>query len=234
MKTLWLVIFAAALQVGANADDLDRDFRSLGGNKDILERARMLDPNNRVRIVQNRLVDRTLRLEVGADAGVVSGGDTYIDTTNFGVRADLHLTPRWSVGGRIYQSFNELTAQGKAEAKAIKQAEASGNYSEVIDIDYPVRTVMGTLAWYPIYGKLNLFDAGISQFDVYGFVGAGSITTKSGDHPTFGLGAGVGVWLTNHLSTRFEARYQNYTDENYTGKRNLDIMVVNASIGFIL
>jgi outer membrane beta-barrel protein len=238
MKKRMLVILALALNVTAAAiaqtDDLDKDFRSLGGNKEILERAQMLDPNNKVRIVQNRLVDRTWRLEVGADGGIVNGGDTFIETTNFGLRTDLHITPRWSVGARVYQSFNSLTAQGEAEKKAILKAKEAGDYSDVFDIDYPERTVMGTLAWYPIYGKLNLFDAGISQFDVYALIGAGTVTTKSGDHPTFTVGGGVGVWLTNHISTRFEARYQSYSDENYLGTRDLDIMVINASIGFIL
>jgi len=54
-----------------------------------------------VRIVQNRAVDRNLRLEIGANYGLVSGGDVYYRTQNLGANLDFHITPHWSIGARI-------------------------------------------------------------------------------------------------------------------------------------
>jgi hypothetical protein len=70
MKHLKLIILlASALSCSAWAD-LDSDLRGLGGNKELIRRARGLDPKNKVSVVQNRAVDRDLRLELGINYGL--------------------------------------------------------------------------------------------------------------------------------------------------------------------
>ena len=227
-----IFLFLPTLSLAAGVYD---DFDSLGNNKDIAKRARRLDPKNKVRIVQNRLVDRNYRLELGVNYGTVAGGDSYLNTSNLGGSVDFHFNPRWSVGVRYYRSYNELTNQGKQvfdEAK--RQQQETGLSGDVVDVDFPVNTTFATINFYPIYGKLNFFDLGISQFDVYTLLGYGQVQTNNTSSPAYTLGAGVGLWLNNHFSTRFEARYQSYEDKVYSGTRDLNLTIFSFSIGLIL
>lgn len=235
LKQILLFALIATAPVGLLAESkVSEDFKNLGGNEEIIRRAKELDPRNRVRIVQNRLVDRNWRVEVGVTGGLVAGGDSYLNTRNMGANLDLHINPRWSVGLRWYRSFNQLTKQGEqvfkeAAAANAKDAAAGLTY----DIDYPIDTKLAVINWYPIYGKLNIFDLGVSQFDIYALVGAGQVQLDRGPSETYTVGGGVGLWLTQHLSTRFELRYQRYQDQVYTGPRDLDLTIMSASIGLI-
>ena len=73
-----------------------------------------MDPHNEVSIVQNRAVDRNMRLELGVNYGLVGGGEAYYQTQNLGANLDFHINPHWSVGARYYHSFNSLTSEGQA------------------------------------------------------------------------------------------------------------------------
>ena len=94
---LLLTLFVTASAFAQNKVDMKKDFDSLGDNDAIAERAKALDPDNKVEIVQNRLVDRNLRLEVGMLFGLVAGGDTYYSSQNLGADLDFHITPKLSL-----------------------------------------------------------------------------------------------------------------------------------------
>jgi len=51
-----------------------------------------------VRVVQNRLVNRDMRLELGVNYGSFAGGDPYLNTDQLGGSVDLHINPMFSVG----------------------------------------------------------------------------------------------------------------------------------------
>ncbi|MEO0337240.1 MAG: hypothetical protein AAF202_12660, partial [Pseudomonadota bacterium] len=69
MNALKIIPLILCLFTGlsAFADSLLDDAGTLGGNKELIQKARSIDPNNKVRIVQNRLVDRRWRLELGVN-----------------------------------------------------------------------------------------------------------------------------------------------------------------------
>ena len=101
----------AKSQVASNKTiNMETQMDSLGSNQDIIDKARALQPNNSMRIVQKRAVDRDLRLELGLNYGYVAGGDTYIQTQNLGASLDFHFTPRWSLGVRYTDNRNEFTS----------------------------------------------------------------------------------------------------------------------------
>jgi outer membrane immunogenic protein len=237
MKTIFKSLLGLSLilascgyaQAKTASDDLD----SLGGNSQINERARAMDPHNHLSIVQNRQVDRNLRLEVGAAYGPTAGGSDYVSTQNLGATMDFHITPRWSVGGRYFHSINSLTSEGKA---VYDQASSSQNASyQIPDVDAPTDTYLGTISWYPLYGKINIFDMTTAQFDIYTIAGAGVVKlVSSGESPVYTAGGGVGFWLAQHFCTRFEVRYQTYQDHVYSGNRQENMVVGTASLGFLL
>lgn len=225
-----LTLFVALSSHASVSSDMD----GLGGNKELIRRARALDPKNKVAVVQNRSVDRNFRFEFGVNYGMVAGGDSYVNTDNLGGSVDFHFTPRWSIGARYYSSHNELSNEGERVFKAAQAARVAGTYYERPDVDYVTDTYLGVINWYPVYGKLNLFDLGIAQFDIYLLGGGGHVKLSSGSAATWTAGAGMGFWLSQHFSTRLEVRYQTYEDEIYSGSRQQDLTVISASLGFLL
>lgn len=237
LNSLVAVLFVFSTSAFA---DLTSEMDALGANKDILKKARAIDPKNRVRIVQNRDVDRHFRIELGINTGMVTGGDPYVNTNLLGGQIDFHITPRWSVGARYYNVANSLNSEGTKvmeDAEARRQAKEPGFRQP--GLDWAKDAYLAVVNWYPIYGKMNLFDAGISQFDIYFLGGAGTIDLQSsGQTPLYTAGGGVGLWLTNHFATRLEARWQGYQDKIFDGletkQRSIDQTILTATVSFLL
>lgn len=222
-------------QAPAKRVDVEKDLDTLGGNDALLEKATALDPENRSRIVQKRVVDRDLRLELGVNYGGVAGGDSYLRTQNLGAAMDFHITPRWSLGLRYYDYGNDLTPEGQRMLQEARTRYDQGGRTYVIpDIDYPIQSAMAVVDFYPIYGKINLFDKAVTQFDFYMLGGGGQIQLSSGWTTILTGGAGVGFWIGQHMSIRTELRYQHYKDQIITGARNIDTVVGTAGVGFML
>ena len=130
-------------------------------------------------------------------------------------------------------------AEAAAAAKAAEAEAAAGNTNfRRPGVDYAKDTWLAVANWYPIYGKMNLFDSTVSQFDIYFLGGAGQVNLSSGTAPTYTAGAGVGVWFTQHLATRLEARWQGYQDRVWDGMetkaRNIDQTLLTATVSFLL
>jgi outer membrane immunogenic protein len=237
MKKLILatLIFLPMIAFGAPRKKmLMTNLDSLGSNKAIAERAKAIDAENRVRIVQNRSVDRNFRLELGMSYDGVNGGDTYVSTNNVGYVLDFHINPYISIGARYYDAYNSLTPEGERIFAQAAQARAMGDNSVRPDIDSPISTTLGVIEVYPLYGKLNFFDLGVTQFDVYALGGYGQMKLQSGPTSTWTAGGGVGVWWSQHFTTRIEARYQAYQDKINTGPRDQGVTTFSLGIGIML
>lgn len=239
MKSLILLLISAMALNAAAATDLTSEMDALGANKDLMKKAKAIDPNNRIRVVQNREVDRYWRLELGVNYGTAAGGDPYVDTNLLGGQMDLHITPRYSIGARYYNANNQRSSEGRRVKKEIDEQIANGGINfRNPGTDYVKDQWLIVGSVYPIYGKMNLFDTSIAQFDLYLLGGAGQVKLSSGAAPVYTAGGGVGLWLTQHFSSRLEARWQGYQDQpDYQfggGKRNIDQTILTATIGILL
>lgn len=229
------LLFALAIvfsNLSAHAD-LGSDFDALGNNDKIINRAKTLNSNRTVRVVQNRIVDRNLRLEVGGSYSGIAGGDSYVNTNAFGAYGDFHITPQWSVGVRYNKYNNQLTSEGDRALSEAVASSQNGQKYQIPTIDYQKQSLAGTVSWYPIYGKLNLFDKAVTQFDFYLTAGYGQMQLSSGNSPLMTAGGGVGFWLMQHLSARFEARWQGYNDQQLNVSRRVDSLIAGLSVGFL-
>jgi len=213
------------------AQNVSKSMDTLGVNKDVVRKARKLSPNNEVRVVQKRSVDRTWRLETGLGLGLISGGNPYTNTSQSEASLELHINPRWSVGARYLGFSNELSREGQ---RVFDNAHSTGVAPDVRD--FAKDAYIGSLSFYPLYGKVNLFNMAVTQFDVFLSAGFGQIQLdRSGSQDLLSFAGGVGFWLTNWLSTRFEVRYQTYEDTIGDNQlRRLDQTVFSAKIGFLL
>jgi outer membrane beta-barrel protein len=227
-------VAAAPQQQQAKQIDFNKDVDGLGGNDALLEMSEKLNPETKSRIVQDRIVDRHNRLEVGINYGGVMGGTTYLQTQNVGATLDFHLTPRWSFGARYYNYQNKLTPEGQRAFDEARANYAAGNRATIVDIDTPYNAKMAVISWYPVYGKINFFDKAIAQFDFYLLAGGGQIELESGPTSLATAGLGFGLWMTKHLSARAEIRYQGYKDQIVTGERNISSAAATVGLGWIL
>lgn len=238
MKTLFLTLFIFASLVHAADSDssLKKEFQTLGDNKDVIERVKKMDSQQKVRIVQNRLVNRNNRIELAADFGALFGADSYVKTSNLGAQLQYHLNPNWSFGVEYHKSYNDLSAEGKRmyDRSYACQQNGSGCQERFPGVDFPLETKMATISFYPIYGKLNLFDSSIAQFDIYTLLGYGQKTLNSGDTDVFAAGLGVGVWLNNYITSRLEFRYENYKDLLDIQPRSQNAFTAIASVGVLV
>ncbi len=211
------------------------DFDSLGGNKKIMKRARALKGKRKVRVVQKRKVNRNLKLEIAGHFGGVFGGSAYVDSSYYGPQLEFHINPRWSVGARYYMFSNSFSTEGKAFLDRAKTSISTA----VPNIDSPTDLMLGTISWYPIYGKLSLLNLGVAQFDTYLIAGAGQMNLERPTAPqktkstVMTAGAGVGIWVSKHISVRAEMRWQNYNDRFEGKERNINATVGNLSLGYI-
>lgn len=222
-------------KIKKNHIDVDKDVDTLGGNDALLQKAKAIDPENRARIVQKRVVDRNDRFEFGLNYGAIANGETYLNTQSVGASIDFHINPRWSVGVRYYDYGNQLSAEGQRVFNLANSSYANGGATYVTpDIDYPQQAGMAVIDWYPIYGKINLLDMGIIQFDTYLLAGGGAIQLSSGWTSIYTGGLGFGIWLNQHFTTRIEAKYQTYEDTVITGPRTINGIVGTIGFGFML
>lgn len=234
LPTLFLATFALGAAAHAQSD-----FDSLGSNEAILKRARSLNTQQQVRIVQKRAVDRDMRFEIGAAYGGSAGGNSYLNTQPIMGMLEFHVNPRFSFGGRYTAYANQLTKEGQSQMDAARAAKDAGQTDYTVsDIDLPKSSLMGTVSYYPMYGKLNFFDLTVVQFDFYVLAGYGTMEMKSGNSPTWTAGGGVGFWWNKYISSRLEIRQQGYSDRVTTSTgintRDIGLTIGTLGIGILL
>jgi len=205
------------------------DFDTLG-NEVLLEKAKALQPEADVSVVHDRIVDRRLRLEFSPEYGAVLGGDPYTNTRNWGINMQFHLVPYISIGAKYDVMTNDLTSEGQG---MVTNSNRVTGKAEVPDIDYASSQTLGIIDIYPFYGKLKVFNK-VTHFDVYGLLGYGNINLRSGTTPTWTGGAGVGFWITQHFTARWELRYQKYTAQRFDGPTDMNLTVSSLQFGLML
>jgi outer membrane immunogenic protein len=243
LPVLAVAVLAALFVAPVAKAQVSDELESLSSNKQVNDRAAHLESRTRMGIVQGRAVDRHWRVEVGASYGPVAYGDSYVNTQNGGANLDLHISPRASLGVHYAHAFNQLTSEGQQVFDQARSArKATGDFSNLPQVSYPEESVMGVVNWYMMYGKINLFDWRTVQFDIYSLAGYGQIKVSSTYDSqitsvwtnTWTAGGGVGFWLSQHVTSRFELRYQSYADKVYSGSRDLNLIVANLGIGFLI
>jgi len=243
MKTLKSVLAVTALTLISSlalaqtqSKNLKKEFQTLGDNQDVVERVKNLDNQQRMRVVQNRLVDRNNRLEVNVDFGLVSGADSYVQTKSVGGALQYHINSKFSIGASYDKAYNSLTAEGSRRYDTVytcQQTDAACAQTAP-SVDFPLETKMLSVSYYPIYGKLNIFDSSIAQFDLYASLGAGRKTLQSGETNVYAGSIGVGVWLNSLFTMRLEGRYESYKDLLKTENRQQNAASVVASLGILV
>lgn len=224
MKKAILILFVLWLGRAAQADIL-KDFDSLGGNDVLINRAKVLQPDKDIKVVQNRVVDRRWRNEFSGGYLNVIGGNSFLQTQMLSLDYHLHITPRWTAGLSYFSAFNQLSRESNY------LIDQNGL---VPDIDQPKDGYEALVNYAPIYGKVNMFGLGVVQFDIYGIGTYGTINLKSGQASTYTLGAGLGLWISQHLTARLEIRQRYYKAQRFGGPTNIETTNAAVTFGYLL
>lgn len=223
-KVLLLALISFGFAQVSFGAELLKDFDSLGGNSDLYKKAQALSPTLNTQVIQKRIVDRRLRLEVSPTYVNYWGGNPYISSQSAGMEFAFHLSPRWSIDLSYQFAFaNNTTSEG----------EFLINNDIVPDIDFPTSAIMSFVTYYPFFGKLNLFD-NVVHFDIYTSLGTGTTELRYGNQTTLGANLGMGIWWSQHLTTRIGYRYQTYEAQLKNGPQQLDVSSGFLSVGYLL
>ncbi|MBC7420623.1 MAG: outer membrane beta-barrel domain-containing protein [Bdellovibrio sp.] len=226
-----------ALICSVSFAQVQQEIDSFGGNESLYNKAQALNPGIQTDVVQNRFIERTHHFELAPEIGGVFGGDSYNKSNNFGMNAYFHLSPNWAIGAKYNYYTNKLTPEGEATIARASQAAVQnpGNpaflYPQVV---FPKSEMMATVSWYPIVGKLSFGSWGVAHFDTYFLAGYGTIDLNTGSSSQAALGAGLGFWLTPHMTTRLEYRQQNYTAKYYDQNRGMSVGTASVQVGWLL
>ena len=219
-----ILTFVFLVSSFAQADIL-KDFDSLGGNDALINRAKLLQPDKKVNIVQKRIVDRRWRHELSPTYSNIIGGDAYLSTQTVGFDYHLHINPQWAVGASYFSAFNKLSKEGDF---------LINNEDLVPDVDEPREGYDVFVNFHPIYGKFNFFNLGVVHFDMYALASLGNMTLKSGSTSSYSLGGGIGFWFSQHLTSRFEIRERFYEARRFDRSVDMDVTIASFSIGYLL
>ncbi len=230
MKHIIFTFIVSIMVLPSAHADIMKDFDGLGENKDLYDTAKAIHPEMNVTVVQERIVKRRNRIEFAPEFSSVTGGDKYLNTASYGANLHYHINPWVSVGARYSKYSNELTEEA---INLINDVDANG-VGIIPDIDQPQSSYMALVNVYPVYGKMNSFGMGITHFDLYFTGGYGQMQLRKGNTPTWTAGIGVGLWWSQHFTTRLEYRYQTYDIQRYDGTDSLDTSVAGLQIGYIL
>ncbi|MFN7906037.1 MAG: outer membrane beta-barrel domain-containing protein [Pseudobdellovibrionaceae bacterium] len=216
--------------------NLKNDLNRLNDNTAIQERIQFMDSSQRVRIVQNRSVDRNHRIELNAQLGLNNNADSYVQTQNTGIGLHYHFNPQWTFGFEYQKFGNKLTPEGQRQLDTAQDSQNKDPNSQAKfpSVDYPLDSKFAMISVYPIYGKLNLFDSGVAQFDLYGTLGYGQMSLRSGSASGMMAGLGAGVWLNNLFTARIEGRYLRYADLVTSENRQQNVFQLVASLGMFI
>lgn len=218
------MMIAFLMSTAAHADIL-KDFDTLGGNDVLINRAKQLQPDKDVKIVQNRVVDRRWRNEFSGGYANVLGGDAYLQTQMLNLDYHLHISPYWSVGLGYYSAFNKLSREGR---------HLLNTDGLIPDVDEPQSGYELSVNFSPIYGKINLLNVGVMQFDIYAIGTYGKIMLNSGETDSYTVGAGFGLWISQHLTSRLELRQRFYEARRLGGTVDVDTTIASFSFGYML
>jgi len=221
----------------AASKKLSEEVNALGGNAALLKLSSEINPDKKIRVVQNRLVSRDNRFEIAARYGQRFGGDAYLQTQALQANIEYHFNPRFSLGV-IYSDYgSQLSPEGaRVFSEARASLQAGGGLSSFPDVDAPQNSILGQIQFYPMYGKINFFDKSIIQFDVSLIAGVGTINLASGSSQLISTGVGSGFWITQNISARVEIRYESYKDRDsiYNTSRNLNPVSGSLGLGILL
>lgn len=212
-----------------------KDFDELGGNKILYERLKKLGKGKqKIKIVQKRAVNRKGRHEVSFRMETSLIG-AYVKTFKWGGGYSYHINPYFSLSLRGEKSVNTLTKEGEYvldEGEKVWR-ESVEDIGFIPDMSWERHSLGVYGSWYFIYGKMNVFERFVAQFDMYTILGGGMTYLRREKTPFGSLGIGTAVWISKKMSSRLELFYRSFTSDTLIKKRRVYKPYISWSMGYL-
>lgn len=158
-------------------------------------------------VVQNRLYPKNHRFELGVTGASLSG-DPFLTAYTLGATLGFHFSEFLSLHAIYWNAF-----VSPSSALTTLQSELG----TTTNTNQPKNYLGGEARASLLYGKLSLLGAAILYFDAYFSLGAGRISTESGNDFLASVGVGQQIHLSKTFSLNVDYKLLRY-DETILGK----------------
>lgn len=225
------VLTLASLMVQAQVS-----FDQLGGNQELFETLKAVNPQAVEYAVQPRWFSIRKRLAMGLGYQLGISGLTYVQSQGVGVQLSYGLTDRLSVSFQSLYHMNLLTPEGRAvinRALEYYQQDPSQPQAEFPQISYLQWSHRLLGEWAPLYGKVSLLGFRVIQFD--GFLGLGvgltQLNTNSHIHPVGVVGSRF--FVNPNQALRLDLQYSRPQAQYWDRTVTVDLWSLNAQWSYI-
>lgn len=163
-------------------------------------------------ILNTRYSSLSNRHEVSLLGGNNFNADSHMVSQQGSLTYRYHLNPRWSVGLRHTEYYNELSAAGKKlfEEEAVLPDTDYAKSSDEIFVNYHL-----------LYGKLRITQQTVTYFDQYFALGYGQVDLAAGKADMWVADVGLAFWIGSQWSARLGLKNEFYQQQRVTSKRSV-------------
>jgi outer membrane beta-barrel protein len=193
-KSIWIVV---ALLIGCHAFAEDIEVP-----EEELARETTLPVFSKRRIVLNRNVVTTEKIEIGAGAGLQMN-EPYYSQMMFGLQGTYNFTDVSALNVQTLFWSNGLSSYGNQ----LKQGTAKHEAFDASKAPHPSWALMGNYEFVAYYGKISVTKQGVMNLNTFGLAGAGYLNMGAVNTIAVDFGIGQNFFFTNNFGIRWDLRW---------------------------
>jgi outer membrane beta-barrel protein len=196
MKILFFAIFFSTAAFAS--DSMTKNLEALNIPDDQISPTISRD---RIFVLNTRYSSLTNRHEATIFGGNNFTAPSHMDQRDAGLTYRYHINPKWSIGLRHTEYYNDLNNSGKTlltQNSLVPETDYAKSSNEIFG------------SYNLFYGKMRMTQKTVVYFDQYIALGAGKIDLASGSTNMGLLDLGVAFWIGNHMSARFGLKNEFY------------------------
>jgi outer membrane beta-barrel protein len=204
-----ILFFAIILSVPAFASDsMTKNLEALNIPDDQISPTISRD---KLFVLNTRYSSLTNRHEASIFGGNNFTAPSHMEQRAVGLTYRYHINPKWSVGLRHTEYYNNLNNSGKT---------LLGKEALVAETDFAKSSNEIFGSYNLFYGKMRMTHKTVVYFDQFISLGAGKIDLASGSTNSGILDLGIAFWMGSHMSARIGLKNEFYKQTLLNGDNN--------------
>ncbi len=207
MKLILVALFISASAFAVDSMEAKLDALNIPSDKisPVISRDRLF-------VLNNRYSSLTNRHETTFFGSNNFNTESHMESRQAGLTYRYHINPKWSLGLRHTEYYNQLTAAGEKllSEKQIAPDSDFAKSSNEIFANYNL-----------LYGKMRMTQKTVVYFDQYIALGAGKIDLDNGSQNMGIADIGVALWIGGNMSARFGLKNEFYKQETRNGTKDI-------------
>jgi outer membrane beta-barrel protein len=162
-------------------------------------------------VVQNRTYTKAHKWELGVFGGTVST-DPFLSVYNAGTTIGYHFSEYLAVEALYFRDWSTPSSALTTLQRQLTTQNSGNSNGATTNTNPPHDYYGGEVVASLLYGKLSVFGQSIIYYDLNLLGGLGFTATDSGTYFTEHVGIGQQVYLSQHVSLKFDYRLMHYTE----------------------